>query len=123
MAVDRGFQHHFIIRIAQAGPPQKMGFDGLDQGGHAVQKHLHVGGADAGRLLVFGPTAHRFIFDNQRYIRNQRDAAVQRGQEQCRRRTGRTAQRCNDHIRIQYHTHTVLNHISGDIKTPPRRLP
>ena len=76
MAVDCRFQHHLIIRVAQAGPPQKMGFHGFDQGGHAVQKHLRVGGTDAGRLLVFGPAAHRFIFDDQRYVRNQRDAAI-----------------------------------------------
>jgi hypothetical protein len=123
MAVDRRFQHHLIIRVAQAGPPQKMGFHGIDQGSHAVQKHLHVSGADAGGLLVFGPAAHRFVFDDQRYVRNQRDAAIQCGQEQGRRRTGRAAQRRNDHICIQYHTHTVLNHISGDVKTPPRRRP
>lgn len=56
-----------------------MGFHRLDQRGQAVQKKLDIGGADAGRLLVVGPAAHRFIFDNQRYIRHQHDAAVQRG--------------------------------------------
>ena len=72
-----------------------VGFYRLDQSGQAVQKHLHVGGADAGRLLVFGQAAHRFIFDDQRYVRHQRDAAVQRGQEQRRRRAGRAAPPCS----------------------------
>ena len=66
LAVDRGFQHHFVARVAQLGPPQKMKLDGLDNRGYVGHELRQCRSGVSGIEPELRTHQNRLVFEEER---------------------------------------------------------
>jgi hypothetical protein len=118
LPINRRFQNHLVIRIAQLWPPRKVPPDGPDDARKIIENGNYLGFRSPGSVEVLLPRHDRLILRKESNAGEHFMLLVQARHKKASRCALRASHGCDHHVGIQNQPH----HISRMMRLPMTKI-